>query len=456
MTCPNCHNHVKMVGHAFVISFKTLALAMQIKHILFLLFFPLGSLAQNVLVPLYQSGRRIDDFVMRNNGLGFLASNDPYQVMRTTDGGQNFSSVLTGANMGGEPYLRSLRTMGDSVVFVGTLTDNHTLYRSLDAGTTWQNITPNLPDTVNALCGLAVVGDSVIYGTGRFFGDAYLIRSSDSGATWRYIDMKPWASNLIDVHFFTARHGYVVGRSANPNQGAILLETRTGGLSWTVKWTSNVAGDRAWKFFMRDPANFYVSIENSQNIPNRYYFSTDSGSTWQLDTLGNWSFPMLQSVAFINADTGFAGGHFQGYLYTYDGGENWQYSLQYQGFNRMQKVGDRMFIAGRGFSYFGPATGVSLKPPLAPPPALHQLKKVYPQPLSAGETLRVQFQAGHLTNVGFALTDLMGRTVYEWPNMQAEQGENTFSLLMPGVAAGTYLLQAFTDIEHHQQKLLIR
>jgi hypothetical protein len=64
--------------------------------------------------------------------------------------------------------------------------------------------------------------------------------------------------------------------------------------------------------------------------------------------------------------------------------------------------------------------------------------------------------AGHLTNVGFALTDLMGRTIQEWPNFQAEQGQNIFSLTLPGLTAGTYLLQAYTDIEHLQHKLLIR
>lgn len=408
------------------------------------------------MVPLFQSGGRIDDFVMRKNGLGYLASNTPDQVMKTTDGGVSFTPVLTAAQMATDLYLRSIRSMGDSVVFLGTLTTNHTLYRSMDAGSTWQNITSNLPDSVDALCGLSVVGDSVIFGTGRYFGDAYLVKSSDSGATWRYYNMKPFASNLVDVHFFSSRHGYVVGRAANPNQGAVLLETRTGGSSWTVKWTSNVAGDRAWKFFARDSANFYVSIENSQNIPNRYYRSSDGGNSWRVDTMGTWTFSMLQSVAFLNADTGFAGGHFQGYLFTYDGGQNWQYSLQYQGFNRMQLLGDRMFLSGRSFNFFGPAATVSVKPPLAPVKNQHALNKLYPNPIAASEVLRAVFMAGKYTNIGFALTDLQGRIIYEWPNMQAVEGANDFELRLPAVSAGTYLLQAFTDSEHHQQRLVIR
>jgi photosystem II stability/assembly factor-like uncharacterized protein len=421
------------------------------------LLLPLAVFSQTQMVQLFQGGVRIDDFVMRNNGVGYLANNLPDQVLKTTDGGLTFTPVLTAAQFGSNPYLRSIKTMGDSVVFLGTLSANHTLYRSLDAGQSWQNITPLLPDSVHALCGLSVVGDSVIYGTGRYFGDAYLIKSSDSGATWRYIDMKPWASNLVDVHFFTSRHGYVLGRAANPNQGAILLETRTGGNSWTVKWTSNVAGDRAWKFFMRDSAHFYVSIENSLNIPNRYYVSDDAGFSWRIDTMGNLTLSMLQSVGFINADTGFAGGHFAGYAYTYDGGANWQVSGPFQGFNRMQMMGDRLFLAGRTFNYFGPANSVSVKPSFyLPLKKIHRIERLYPNPVNSDGKLTVRFIAAKPTNIGFALTDVQGKILFEWPNMQADVGSNDLELRMPVLSNGTYLLQVFTDIEHHQQKVVIR
>lgn len=412
--------------------------------------------AQNSLISLFSTSSRIDDFTMSIQGVGYLASNGPSLVYKTTDGGQSFNASLDFVFIN-NIYLRSIKTIGDSVVILGTLTRDHTLYRSLNAGASWQNITSNLPDSIHAICGLSVVGDSLIYGTGRYFGDAYLIKSSDLGNTWQYIDMRPWASNLIDVHFFTDQHGYVVGRAAQANQGAILLETVDGGINWAPKWTSNVPGDRAWKFFMRDPAHFYVSIENSQPIANRYFSSSDSGQSWRVDTMGTLSLPMLQSVGFINADTGFAGGHFAGYAYTYDGGATWQQSGPFQGFNRMLKMGDRLFMSGRNFCYFGPANSVSVKPPwLAPLSKMHRIERIFPNPIGPGELLKVRFTAAQLTNVGFALTDVQGKIIFEWPNIEAAEGSSILELRLPGLPSGNYLLQAFTDIEHHQQRLIIR
>lgn len=411
--------------------------------------------AQHVLTSLFNSSSRIDDFTMSLQGTAYLAANGADAVYKSTDGGQTFNVSLDLDSVR-NIYLRSIKSVGDSVVILGTLTPNHTMFRSKDAGASWQNITANLPDSVEAICGLSVVGDSLIYGTGRYFGDAYLIKSSDMGDTWQYIDMKPWASNLIDVHFFTDKRGYVVGRSAQANEGAILLETTDGGSSWTTKWLSNVAGDRAWKFFKRDDAHFYVSLENFQAIANRYFVSSDSGNTWRVDTMGNMALPMLQSVAFINADTGFAGGHFSGHMYTYDGGATWQITGPFQGFNRMQLLGDRLFMSGNCFCYFGPANSVSVEPIAAPMPLLHDLQLLYPNPSESGQLIKARFKAGKGTNIGFSLSDIRGKVIYDWPNMLASEGITDFELQLPHLAIGTYILVAYTDSEHHQQRLVIR
>jgi len=411
--------------------------------------------AQSILTSLFNSSSRIDDFTMSLDGTAYLAANGPDAVYKSSDGGVTYNLSLNLASVS-NIYLRSIKAMGDSVVILGTLTRNHTMYRSLDAGSTWQNISPNLPDSVYAICGLSVVGDSLIYGTGRYFGDAYLIKSSDLGESWQYIDMRPWASNLVDVHFFTDKHGYVVGRAPDANQGAILLETTDGGSSWTTKWVSGVSGDRAWKFFKRDAAHFYVSLENFQPIANRYFASTDSGNTWYVDTMGNMNLPMLQSVGFINADTGFAGGHFSGYMYTYDGGVNWQLTGPFQGFNRMILLGDRLFMSGNSLCYFGPANSLSVEPVSTALVRQHALQLIYPNPSESGELIKARFKAGKGTNIGFSLSDFSGKVIYDWPNMQAAAGTTDFELRLPPLAKGMYVLVAYTDSEHHQQKLLIR
>lgn len=420
-----------------------------------LLLFAYDSLAQTVLTPLYPSTRRIDDFEIRNDGVGFLAVNHPYVVLRTMDGGLHFDTVLDLRPLSFNPYLRSIRMMGDSTVFLGTLMPFHTLMRSTDLGQHWDTLTPFLPDSVQAICGLFVVGDSLIYGTGRYFGDAYLIKSTDAGMSWTKKDLRAQASNLIDVHFFDADHGYLVGRSNDPNEGAVLLETLDGGDSWTKKLLSNQPSDRAWKFFKASETDFYISIENGLEIPNRYWRSYDAGQSWTMDTIAGFSLRMLQSVAFLGRDTGYAGGHFRGYLFTHDGGQSWTLDSSLSGFNRMQLMGDRMYLAGERFVYAGPLNAASVEEAARPSYALHQLKAPYPNPIQ-GNTVYLPYLLGSYTNVGLALTDVQGRTFKEWPYILAEPGEGLWELELPNLSPGIYLLHMYTDIEHHAQKIVVR
>jgi photosystem II stability/assembly factor-like uncharacterized protein len=417
-----------------------------------LLFANLAMAQQTGLINLFSNGSRIDDFHLKPDGTGFLAANGRRVVLRTFDAGLTYDTVLNLRDTT-QAYLRSIRILGDSLVFLGTLNANATLFRSKNGGQSWENLSARLPASVTAICGMSVVGNSHLYLTGRYFGDAYFLSSTDSGESWQFTDMRAHASNLIDVHFFDTQRGYLIGRAPHADSGAIILETLDGGSSWQNVWQSNVPGDRGWKFFMRDNQHFYVSIENAQQVPNRYAYSNNNGLSWRTDTITGFSLPMLQSVSFINADTGFAGGHFSGHLFTYNGGATWQFSPLYNGFNRAQMMGDRLFLAGSQFLFFGPLNSVSVHES-AILERKHRFSKVFPNPVTQGQ-ITARFVAGMPTNVGFALTDLQGRTLFEWPVMFADSGTTDFALELPWLKSGMYLLQLYTDSEHHQQKLLM-
>jgi hypothetical protein len=47
----------------------------------------------------------------------------------------------------------------------------------------------HLPTNPEAICGLDAVGESTVYGCGAYFTPAYIIKSTDSGDNWHYIDM---------------------------------------------------------------------------------------------------------------------------------------------------------------------------------------------------------------------------------------------------------------------------
>jgi len=412
--------------------------------------------AQPNLQLLHTNTSRIDDFQMNNNGTGYLAVNGLSGVLKTTDGGRTYDTVLNFAAMGGNrPYVRSLRFFNDSIGFLGTLAPNNTFWRTLNGGQTWENLSDSLPAGITAICGMAVVDQRLLFATGRYFGDAYLLRSIDTGRTWAYTDMKPQANQLIDVHFIDSLNGFLTGKSANASEGAIVLRTVDGGNSWTTAAVSNRPGDQGWKFFKRSSTDYYVSLENGLEVPNAYLRSYDAGQSWQLINIDGFALPMLQSVGFLTREIGFAGGHFSGILYTTDGGTTWTRTQQYSGFNRMQHLGDRLFISGNQFAYSGPTMGVNV-PELPLPPAnkRHVLLPAYPNPAQGSVT--ASFKLANAGNAGFLLTNLQGKSIRSYPPQYLPEGEHQQQLDLQGLAAGLYLLQLYTDDEHHFQRLLIQ
>jgi photosystem II stability/assembly factor-like uncharacterized protein len=414
------------------------------------------AVAQPNLQSLFFGFSRIDDFQMNNNGTGYLAVNGLSAVLKTTDGGIHYDTVLNFSDSGSvRPYVRSLRFFNDSIGFLGTLAPNRTFWRTLDGGQNWENMSTTLPTGITAICGMAVVDQRLLFATGRYFGDAYLLRSVDTGRTWVYTDMKPQASQLIDVHFIDSLNGFLTGKSAIASEGAIVLRTADGGNSWTTAAVSNRPGDQGWKFFKRSTTDYYVSLENGLDITNAYLRSYDAGQTWQLITIDSFALPMLQSVGFLTRDIGFAGGHFSGILYTTDGGTTWTRSQQYSGFNRMQHLGDRLFISGNQFVYSGPALGVGIKEiALAPSQKRHVLLPAYPNPAQGSVT--AGFKLADAGNAGFLISDMQGKSIRAYPPQYLQAGEHQQQLDLQGLAAGMYLLQLYTDDEHHFQRLLIK
>lgn len=414
------------------------------------------AVAQPNLQSLFFGFSRIDDFQMNNNGTGYLAVNGLSAVLKTTDGGITYDTVLNFATMGGaRPYVRSIRFFNDSIGFLGTLAPNRTFWRTLDGGQNWENLSDSLPANITAICGMAVVDQRLLFATGRYFGDAYLLRSVDTGRTWVYTDMKPQASQLIDVYFTDSLNGFLTGKSANASEGAIILRTADGGNSWSTAAVSNRPGDQGWKFFKRSTTDYYVSLENGLEVPNAYLRSYDAGQTWQLITMDTFALPMLQSVGFLTREIGFAGGHFSGILFTTDGGTTWTRTQQFSGFNRMQHLGDRLFISGNQFVYSGPAMGVNVpEVPLGPSPKRHVLFPAYPNPAQGSVT--AGFKLADAGNAGFLISDMQGKSIRSYPPQYLPAGEHQQQLDLQGLAAGMYLLQLYTDDEHHFQRLLIK
>ena len=87
-----------------------------------------------------------------------------------------------------------------------------TLYRTTNGGTTWMNITGNLPDRYLMEIAFHPNNDNIVYVVTSGFGSSHVFRSADQGNTWNDIDngnLPDVPTNSIVVDPFFPKHIYI-------------------------------------------------------------------------------------------------------------------------------------------------------------------------------------------------------------------------------------------------------
>lgn len=265
------------------------------------------------------NNQRFDDVFFLNDNLGWAANGAYAAIFKTTDGGVNWTQQLAEqtTQLPGNYYFRNVEFLNENIGFVGTLNAGKFL-KTIDGGTTWapvSNITPSVP----AICGIDCVGTSTVYGCGAYFSPAYVIKSTDSGETWQYINMSAYAVALVEVLFTDENTGYVSGQST---AGGTILKTTDGGATWTEIYNTNIAGEYVWKLqiLASDPNVIFGSVESVAPNPGKLVRTLDNGVTW---TSKNTPDTDIQGVGFITENHGWMGGHASAFLETTDGGDTW-------------------------------------------------------------------------------------------------------------------------------------
>ncbi len=285
------------------------------------------------------NNQRFDDVFFLNENLGWAANGYYSAVYKTIDGGANWSLQTTGALLGSPHYFRNIEFLDENIGFLGTL--NQKFYKTIDGGTTWTlvtNITPN----PQAICGLDCVGTSTVYGCGAYFTPAHIIKSTDSGNTWQFIDMSAYADALVDINFINENVGFVSGGNAT---GGVILKTTDGGVTWTQLLNTGTNGDYVWKLqFLNSNNNvLFGSIESAPPNIGRLAKSIDGGQNWTLHTAPE---NMIQAVGFLDENHGWMGGHTTGFYETFNGGASWTNTGIGSNLNRIFFVGNIAYASG--------------------------------------------------------------------------------------------------------------
>lgn len=323
---------------------------------------------------------RTDDIWFFDSLSGWLVNSSGY-VSKTEDGGNNWTpKFFLAPNLPSLPYLRCMSWANRQIGWFGSVTGlggadlqhppvnspsqyiRTLLYQTIDGGETWKPI-ENLPEGSPAgICGFHAVNERVAYGSGTndpgLPGPA-IIKTTDNGASWELIDMREYASNLIDIYFFDENNGFVVGGLIDPNcqidvnaypaprlsrygqVKPVILRTRDGGKSW-VNTAAAIndfeCGEWGWKIQFLNQTHGFVSLENFRNAS--ILVTKDGGDSWVKKHVAKDQDPSspainndLEGIGFVNEREGWVGGWgFQSLSapvgglensYTKDGGETW-------------------------------------------------------------------------------------------------------------------------------------
>jgi len=265
------------------------------------------------------SGELFRDLHFINADTGFLAGGvyeDPI-LCRTYDGGVTWDTI--GAEIEGP--IQSICFINKTVGFIscdGMYPYNY-IYKTADQGENWYVVFEHPAMSWN----ISFPTENIGYVIPSMSDWAFITKTTDGGETWNIInsfliEYGGFGGGVVDFQFLTEDIGYLIYEA-----GAI-YKTIDGGMTFEEVYLNEHDFLNSVCFLNAD-TGFVVG--EFKNIPLGHdtagvvLKTINGGIEWELDSLPG----LCEEVYFMNKDTGFISSECQ-LLETHDGGENWQFS----------------------------------------------------------------------------------------------------------------------------------
>ncbi|MEO7307565.1 MAG: YCF48-related protein [Ferruginibacter sp.] len=390
-------------------------------------------------------GTRVDDLFMVNTQTGYSVCGDG-KIVKTTDGGENWSLLEQANNI----YYRSVEFMNTQKGFVGGFTFNpnvttNILKRTTDGGATWTDLSALLdPRAKTGICGLAVADSNTIYGCGNWYDDsAYIVRSSNGGNTWSFIDMSAYASSIIDMHFINKAAGFVTGKGPLPLETGIILYTTDGGRSWTNVFEGTTPNEYCWKIQRLSSSLYFASLEDFGNVPPKILTSTNGGMSWTVQQVAATPYN-IEGIGFIDAQKGWTGGAANFSYESNDGGITWDTIHVCPFMNRVFRVNDTMlFATGDRIWKYKPGSFTA-----AIPAKSYAWMNCSPNPVN--DRLSIDITISVQTRVFLTILDHTGMRVHMIENADKPKGSYQYKFNTGQLPPGMY----YVLLKTHEDKVL--
>jgi photosystem II stability/assembly factor-like uncharacterized protein len=395
---------------------------------------------------------RVDDIYMVNTQVGYAVSGDG-RIVKSTDGGENWLELLQNTSV----YCRSVEFVSTQKGFVGAfpLSSNtnyiNILRRTTDGGLTWIDLSDQLHPRARrgGICGLAAPDSNTIYGGGNWFRDsAYIIKSTDGGNTWNFIDMTSYATSIIDFHFISKDTGFATGKGLLPIESAVILYTTNGGESWATIFENYIPNEYCWKIQRLTKLIWFASIEDLTSVPPRILKSLDGGMTWKEYEVAITPYN-IEGIGFIDPLHGWTGGGSGWSFESRDGGKTWDTTGVCPLMNRVFKVNDTMmFASGRRIWKY---RGLGIYPII--PDKRFAWMKLHPNPVNDQLTINISIDVS--TQVLVLLLDGLGRRVKVIDNTTRPKGSYHFYCNTSSLPPGIYYVVLKTHEDKKIEKIVV-
>jgi photosystem II stability/assembly factor-like uncharacterized protein len=198
--------------------------------------------------------------------------------IKTTDGGSTWNQININSSIW---YFKEIEFWDANNGM--TSTADPQIYVTTNAGTTWTPAT-GLNQGVEDI---TYVNANLVYVVG---GDEKISRSTNGGLNWTQIYSGIFTYLFLGVDFYDANYGMVSGEDGK------VLVTTNGGTNWTTTNAGGFGLMRSLHIFNPDSA--YVV-----GTPEQIFKTTNSGSTWVSDFIGN-NQVALYKIKFLENNTG--------------------------------------------------------------------------------------------------------------------------------------------------------
>jgi photosystem II stability/assembly factor-like uncharacterized protein len=292
--------------------------------------------------PTAPAGAKMDDIYFPSAMVGYAVSGAASSIYKTIDGGVTWAVSFNNPGT----YFRSLDFIDENHGFASNLgaglsdsiTDTNVLYETINGGTTWTPVTAITGTLPSGICNQFQIDATHLVAVGRVMGPAYIMMSSDGGASWTSTSLNDQLSMLIDARFTSPTDGIVIGSTPGDLSGGdppfycTILHTGDGGSTWDTVFTSKTEDSLCWKMSFPSSNVGYVSVQDAGGAgPPSFVKTNDGGKTWAekpLPTNKSGFYPgigigfLTETIGWVSADYTSTDAPEPTYR-TIDGGETW-------------------------------------------------------------------------------------------------------------------------------------